>query len=345
MTPRRLVPVAAAAAALALVPAAPAAAAETPLGGGTTSLTLDRTTERVLAANKVGLAPVAPARVRGGAIAFPISGGRVDLARARGHVDHRGGLRLTAGGRRLVVRDPVVRLQARPDLTVRVGLQRISLLALDLSRAKASRAGVDSVVSGIRASLTAGAARALNATFRVHLFRGGLRMGTVTLRATPKTLALSGRTTSLALSSGAASALQSLGVAASPLAPATAGSGGLAFSITGGRLDAKTLAGSITHSGGIRLAKGATQVDLTSFTIQVDRRPDLTALVGGARVAILDLGLSDARITRRGRDIRIAGVVAKLTGTAAGALNEAFGTTAFTAGLELGTATVAARVK
>ncbi len=60
-------------------------------------------------------------------------------------------------------------------------------------------------------------------------------------------MSLKGGNTTLALDPGAASALESLGVTAAPVGPATASAAGLAFPITGGRLNAKTFAGSVTH--------------------------------------------------------------------------------------------------
>ena len=149
--------------------------------------------------------------------------------------------------------------------------------------------------------------------------------------------------TTLALSDGAASALQSLGIAAAPLKPARAGDDGLRFPITAGKLDAKTYAGKIKHVGGISLTRGDTRVELRNFVINVDSAPDLTARVGSSRVSILDLDLSDAEITKTGRKLKIAGVKATLTKVAADALNAAFATEAFTEGLEIGTATVSGR--
>ena len=149
--------------------------------------------------------------------------------------------------------------------------------------------------------------------------------------------------TTLALSEGAARALQSLGIAAAPLKPARAGDAGIAFPITAGKLDAKTYAGQIKHVGGLSLTRGSTRVDLRNFIINVDSAPDLTARVGSSRVSILDLDLSDAKISKSGRKLTIAGVKATLTKTAADALNAAFGTDAFAEGLELGTATVSGR--
>ena len=103
--------------------------------------------------------------------------------------------------------------------------------------------------------------------------------------------------------------------------------------------------GKITHSGGIALSKGSTRVALTRFTINVDSAPDLTARVGSDRVSILDLDVSGLTRSVSGRTITLGGVKATLTQAAADALNAAFGTTAFTKGLLLGTATVKATAK
>ena len=86
-------------------------------------------------------------------------------------------------------------------------------------------------------------------------------------------------------------------------------------------------------------------MELTSFTINVDSDPDLTALAGGQRLSILNLDLAQLDAQVSGRRITLSGVKASLTATAAGALNQVFSTGAFTEGLVIGTATVAARAR
>lgn len=147
--------------------------------------------------------------------------------------------------------------------------------------------------------------------------------------------------TTLALDPGAASALTSLGVSVSPVAPASAGPDGVSFPITGvaGRLFPPSL--SINHSGGLALSAGATTVALTDYTIVLGKSPNLIATVnGGPRVSILKLDLSRSRIGFSGRYLTVGPVTASLTAAAAGALNGAFGVSAFTEGLVLGSATV-----
>ena len=110
----------------------------------------------------------------------------------------------------------------------------------------------------------------------------------------------------LGLDPGAAQALAALGISAAPAAPATANpDGSLAFPITGGKVDAKSLAGSITHSGGLTLTKGATAVTVSDFTIETAPAPKLTALLGTARFDLATLDLSAAKVATSGRTVTV----------------------------------------
>jgi hypothetical protein len=315
------------------------------LGGGATTLALDPAVGRVLADNGVSVAPVAPATAGADGIAFPITGG--ELGDGTASIAHSGGLTFSAGAASLTATDFDVRVDgARGVLVATVGGAQVPLLKLDLRDAQIGRAGAATTIGGIRASLTKEAAKALNATFSVSLFTRGLVIGTVSVKALPQQIAVTGGATSLALDPTAAAALTSLGVSASPIAPASAGAdGALSFPITGGTLQPAALTGSIAHSGGIALTKGSTRVALKKFVISLDGTPTLSAKVGGSRVDILSLDLSGLQVTE-GDDgtLVLGGVVGRLTAAAADALNGAFGTDAFTEGLVLGTATVTAKL-
>jgi hypothetical protein len=330
----------------AMAVAAPAAGAKVKLAGGATTLKLYQQTAAALSSNGVTVSPVRPAKVRGGGVAFPISGGSIDPASAAGRIDHRGGLTLRAGGSRVTLKDFRVHVGAkRAILTARAGKARLTTLSLSLAKARVKRDGLGTTVTGVRAVLSGQAAKALNAAFATTLFAKGLPIGSVSVRALPAQVELAGGTTTLALDAGAAEALTSLGISAAPIAPGRAAEDGLAFPITGGKVNAKTFAGTIRHSGGIRLTKGSTSVELTEFTINVDQEPDLTALLGGERASILSLDLSKLEATVKGRRITLSGVGAALTAGAAQALNGAFSTSAFAEGLVLGQATVSARAR
>lgn len=330
----------------ALLVAAPVAGAKVKLAGGSTTLTLAPPTAEALALNGVSVTPIQPAKVKGNGVAFPITGGSINPATAAGAINHSGGLAFRAGGTRVALKNFRVHVGAkRAILTARVGTGRLTVLSLSLANAKVVRKGLITTVKGVQAKLSGQAAKALNAAFSTDLFAKGLAIGSVVVKAKPAQVEFAGGATTLALDAGAASALGSLGITAAPVDPAQATGAGLEFPITGGKANAKTFAGSIEHSGGIRLSRGSTAVDLTSFTINVDTDPDLTALVGGQRVSILNLDLSQLTASVKGRQITLGGVKATLTAAAAGALNSAFSTTAFTEGLLLGTATVAARAR
>jgi hypothetical protein len=158
------------------------------------------------------------------------------------------------------------------------------------------------------------------------------------------TLSVVGGKTKLSIDEATGAALGSLGIAVEPIEPAYVRRGSFRFPITGGEVDAKTLAGQIRHSGGLAFVKGATRVELTDFFINVDAEPDLTAMIGGSRVSILSLDLSALERKDQGNKVLLSGIAASLTGGAAAALNAAFSTSAFQEGLLIGTAQVKAYV-
>jgi len=131
--------------------------------------------------------------------------------------------------------------------------------------------------------------------------------------------------------------------------PSSGPSIGYGFPISGGHVDAATLAGRINHTGGLRfvnLANGK-QLSLTRFRIVIDANPHLTAIVDGdpkARVSILRLDLSMATVAKPLTYVRVGHVGAYLNSAAAGALNNALGVSFLARGIKLGTAHVNAHV-
>lgn len=161
---------------------------------------------------------------------------------------------------------------------------------------------------------------------------------------------LTGGQTTLTTAPGIAAALLSHGIVPLATLPATEGaetlSGGVAvrfaFPVTGGSVSLKQLTGTIGHSGGILFIDPATgkEIAVSSFVINLKEHV-LTAIVNGnakARVPLLSLNLSHATVMAGKHAVTVTGIVARLTKTAAGALDATFGTSLFTPGLELGTA-------
>jgi len=148
-----------------------------------------------------------------------------------------------------------------------------------------------------------------------------------------------GGATTLALDPGTAAALSSAGIGVAPIRPAKARTAGIAFPITRARVSTDPVGGRIKHSGGLLFRDADTRVALRNFVIRLDDAPDLTAKVGGQRVSILDLDLSQAQLATTRRRLTVSGVKATLSAAGAAALNQAFGLQ-LPAGLTDGTATV-----
>ncbi len=157
---------------------------------------------------------------------------------------------------------------------------------------------------------------------------------------------ITGGSTTLVLSSQASAAVAASGFALSLASPAAPGNGGVAFPITTGSVDANTLAGSISHSGGLTFSKQRRVLTVRNFTIDT-RTSTLTAGVDqlfGLRVPLATLDLSKATVTKSATTVTVAGVPATLTLVGAAALDLFSFSTAFAPGTPLGTATVRATI-
>jgi len=175
-------------------------------------------------------------------------------------------------------------------------------------------------------------------------------------QAKAATLRLDGMSTTLTTDPGTTAALWTARIIPLPVAPstvsATSDAARYTFPVTTGRVDAKTTAGFIKHSGGLLLARydggGWTALSLNKFTINITGSPNLTAIVnGGPRVEIATLDLGSAAIktfTQHGRVYRsVKNVGVTLNATAMSAINSTFGTS-LPSSVKLGTADVLARV-
>ena len=153
------------------------------LTGKYSTLVLNPATAGVLADNKISVAPIAPATVKGAGIAFPITGGSVDPNTLAGTIDHSGGLDFKSGATQVKLTDFVVDT-TKGTLTSTAGGAQLPTLSLNLNGLKKVTNGSVIVASGIKASLTTQAAKALNDAFGVSIFTKGLAIGTITVTAT-----------------------------------------------------------------------------------------------------------------------------------------------------------------
>ncbi len=156
-------------------------------------------------------------------------------------------------------------------------------------------------------------------------------------------------TTTIVPDPGLVSALQTLKVTPTVLAPGvTVDTGGWAFPIVTGTLAGKKPnAGEVRHFGGLRLsAADGSHVDLNNFRIDDGKKAIVTTQIGsGPRITLATLDLQDSliKVTRKTFILTQVGLV--LSPVAANALNTQFATSAFTAGQLIGEATVNAKIK
>ena len=155
---------------------------------------------------------------------------------------------------------------------------------------------------------------------------------------------LDGGRTSLTVDRGTLKVLTDNDVSVTPVRGASATGRTFSFPITGGAVDAKTLAGKIEHSGGLQFAAGGKKLTVVEFVIDT-KKSVLTARVAGTktRVPLLKLDLGKAHIERGDGHVVVRNVRASLTSEAASALNKTFGVKLFKKGLAVGTAKVTAR--
>jgi len=165
-------------------------------------------------------------------------------------------------------------------------------------------------------------------------------------------LQLTGTSTSVDLDPSTAAVLQQNGVSVAPVAPATVSTAGgtttVSFPISEGYVSVYDqsqtpfVRGTFTHVGGVTFSAGGKSLTATDFVVNPGSS-SLTATVGGNAVQLLDLDGSNVKITQDGDTTKLDGTVAKLSATAAGALNSTFGVSLFKAGIPLGVVHVAAR--
>ena len=165
---------------------------------------------------------------------------------------------------------------------------------------------------------------------------------------------LSGIGTSVKIDAGTAEALKSLGVALAPSGSATfeASTSTITFPITSGYAEIHSdlnvkpgyIQGSIAHEGsGFSLSAGSTKVELSDFVVDPGNSVLYGTVGGTPKVPLLSLDGTNVKVSMEGANVVLQGTVAKLTDTAAGALNKAFNVSALKAGIPLGTVRLVAK--
>ena len=126
--------------------------------------------------------------------------------------------------------------------------------------------------------------------------------------------------TTLTLNSGLANKAKKAGIKITAIKPATLKGTKATFTVTGGSIEPTTGAGTVTHSGGLKITWGKKSIALKAFEINTTKKT-LTATAGGKKVQIATLG--GASSARLGFGNSISAKSVKLTKAGANALNKA----------------------
>jgi hypothetical protein len=144
-----------------------------------------------------------------------------------------------------------------------------------------------------------------------------LAIASVASAATPNPIA-SG-TTTLTINAKLMKSAKQAGIKITAVKPAKIKGSKATFAVTGGEIEATTGSGTITHSGGLKIALGKKSVTLKSFTVSTSGK-SLSAKVGGKTVKVASL--SGVSATRLGFGNGITAKKVKLTSAGANALNK-----------------------
>ncbi len=159
---------------------------------GDTSVKLDPIFVGALTTLKVTPSPIGLSSIRNGVAVFPVIDGDFDFGTAKGEISHRGGLALKAGDTVVELADFIIdtsgaaavltgKVIVNDAFVARIPLFDLQLPALTLPLA-APRGTGPLRVPGVKVTLNAGAAAALNSVFNVTAFAGGIPIGEATVR-------------------------------------------------------------------------------------------------------------------------------------------------------------------
>jgi hypothetical protein len=125
-------------------------------------------------------------------------------------------------------------------------------------------------------------------------------------------------TTTLTINKGLLKSAKSAGIKITAVKPTKIKGNKATFAVTGGEIAATTSAGTVSHSGGLKIKWGKKSVTLKSFTVSTTEK-SLSAKIGGKTVKIATLaGVTSARL---GFGNSITAKKVKLTSSGANALN------------------------
>jgi len=303
------------------------------LGSGMTKLTLDSSFTALLKQNGVKLSAVAPAKLSGGTVSFPVTGGKFDPTSSRGEVEHEGALLFAANGSRVPVKALQLKTtQRRSPFSAKVGGSQLKL-ATAKSLAVA-RAGFGDKVKVSALSLSAKLATRLAKKLGLRgVIVAGLPLGSAATTAQPQTVQVlaKGKAT-FTLDPAFQAKLAALFVAVNPIFPAER-PGSFSLPIAGGEIAPDGSQGTIATAGALEFlqqgggqafwADGSLDLAAKLFSPEVELRPAPPYAGKLGPVAVASLALLTSSASPRARTVNLAGTLS-LDAATAQSFNELF---------------------
>jgi hypothetical protein len=317
-----------------LLATAPAAhAAYDPLASGQTRLTLDKSLLALLKRNGVKLSAVAPARLKGTTVTFPVTGGKLDPTTSSGVVEHEGTLVFSANGRSVPLKALQLKTtQRRSPFSAKAGGSQLKLATA--GGLEVTRAGFGSKVKAAGLALSAKLATRLAKKLGLRgVLKEGLLLGSALTAAQPRTVRLLGKgKATLTLDPGFQARLASLFVAVNPVFPAERPAS-FTLPLAGGEIAPDASEGRIETAGSLEfLQQGAGQafwdgasLDLAAraFSPEVELRPSPPYAGKLGPVPVAAFAMASAAANPKQRTVAVSGTLT-LDAATAQAFNELF---------------------
>ncbi len=315
-----------------------AQAAYDPLGSGATKLTLDRSFLALLKENGLKLGATAPAKLSGGTVTFPVSGGTFDPTVGKGTIEHDGALVFKADGRSIPVKAVQVKTtQRHAPLSAKVGGSQLKLASA--KSLTVAREGFGDKVKVSTLAISSKLATRLNKKLRLRgVFKQGQPLGRTQTRTVPETIdVLESGKASFTFDPGIAAKLASLFVAVNPIFPAEHIGAQFTLPIFGGTISPDAALGTIETMGSMEFVKlgsgqsgqvlwGENWLELVPKTsspeVSILPTPPYVGKAGKLPIATFALA-GPAVANPKARTVAVTTVLA-LTPAAAATLNEVF---------------------
>jgi hypothetical protein len=320
--------------AVAFVP--PARADYDPVGSGATVLKLDRGFLALMKANGVKLTAAAPAKLKGGVVTFPVSGGKFDPVSSRGTVDHEGALRLQSAAGMVPLKALQLKTtQRRAPFSAKAGGAQLKIATA--AGLLVSREGFGEKVAVSKLALSDKLATKLGKKLKLRkVFNGGMPLGSALTKVSPQTITALGKgNVTLNLDPAFVAKLNSLFVAVNPIFPAEH-PGPFTLQIFAGTISPDAAIGVLQTKGALEfLQLGGGQVfwregwfdfAATGFNPEADAQPSppYSGKVGRVTVAPLSLAAAQVLAQPKARTVSVANGSLTMAAATATTFNEVF---------------------